>query len=221
MTNPKQHHYIPETYLENFCNKDGVLWLYDKWDGRSFPSKPKGVLKEHFYYAQPDHERKIWNHNIERFFSEKIEAEWPSTVSLIQDGPDTLKELTHFFMFLYATRVRVPNCRKAVEYSLQQSVRIASSSIRDKRFLDDEREGIAQINKAIGTDFNGTAPCCSYNTRWESRYDCQNGLTNLKPRKHMLASNFGAVKEPAGRTIVLWPGSPRPTWFIKARPARL
>jgi hypothetical protein len=94
MSDPKQHHYIPETYLDNFCDEDGVLWLYDKWEGRSFPGRPTKVLKEHLYYAQPDHERKIWNHNIENFFSEKIEKDWPSTVRLIQEGPATIGSLS-------------------------------------------------------------------------------------------------------------------------------
>ena len=153
MSDPKNHHYIPETYLENFCGGDGVLWLYDKWEGTSFPSRPKKVLKEHFYYAQPDHERKVWNHNIERFFSDKIEKDWPSTVRLIQEGPDSLRALRHFYMFLYSMRVRVPNCRKAVEYTLQQQVRVVSGMINDKNYLDDERGGILQINKALNSNF--------------------------------------------------------------------
>ncbi len=153
MSNPKNHHYIPETYLENFCSEEGVIWLYDKWTGRSFPGRPKNVLKEHFYYAQPDHERGIWNHNIENFFSEKVEKDWPSTVHLIQKGPDAVQSLAHLYMFLYAMRVRVPNCRKAVEYILQQQVRIVSGTIRDEAYLDNERKGIALINKALKSNF--------------------------------------------------------------------
>jgi Protein of unknown function (DUF4238) len=91
MSEPKHHHYIPETYLENFCGADRALWLYDKWEGRSFPSKPDSVLKQHLYYAQPDHERKTWNYNLEHFFSEKIETRWPATVQMIESGPKTAR----------------------------------------------------------------------------------------------------------------------------------
>jgi hypothetical protein len=153
MGDPKQHHYIPETYLQNFCDENGALWLYDKWERRSFSSGPRGVLKQHFYYAQPDHDRKLWNHNIEKFFSSKVEAEWPSTVLLIQRGPNTVRELAHLYMFLYAMRVRVPNCRKAVEYILQQSVRVVSGLIREKDLLVEESRIVAQINKALNTNF--------------------------------------------------------------------
>jgi Protein of unknown function (DUF4238) len=177
VSEPKQHHYIPETYLDNFCGGDGTLWLYDKWERKSFPSRPKKVLKEHFYYAQPDHERKVWNHNIEKFFSEKIEDEWPSTVDLIQEGPKALSSLHNLYMFLYATRVRVPNCRKAVEYVLQQQVRVISSAIKDREFLEGERQAITQINKALDSNFESM----------EELYDA--GVINITidPHRSLLA----------------------------------
>jgi uncharacterized protein DUF4238 len=153
MADPKQHHYIPQTYLENFCDEDGVIWLYDKWNGRSFSSHPTSVLKERFYYSQPDHEKKIWNHNIEKFFSNKTEGEWPSTVRLIQQGPDTVKRLAHLYTFLYAMRVRVPNCRKAIEYILQQGVRVASSLAGSNDYLEVEIQIIEQINNMQNTNF--------------------------------------------------------------------
>jgi hypothetical protein len=153
MSEPKHHHYIPETYLENFCGADRALWLYDKWEGRSFPSKPDSVLKQHLYYAQPDHERKTWNYNLEHFFSEKIETRWPATVQMIESGPKTARELMNLYMFLYATRVRVPNCRKSIEYSLRQQVRVVSGMIRNKEYLENEKQGIATINKALNASF--------------------------------------------------------------------
>lgn len=56
-------------------------------------------------------------------------------------------------MFLYATRVRVPNCRKAVEYTLQQQVRIVSGMIRDRELLESERKAVLSINKGLNSDF--------------------------------------------------------------------
>jgi hypothetical protein len=73
MTEPQQHHYIPETYLRHFCDASGKLWLYDKWEARSFPTTRGKALKERFYYAQPDYENRKLNHGIEHFFSQKVE----------------------------------------------------------------------------------------------------------------------------------------------------
>jgi hypothetical protein len=159
MTGPKQHHYIPETYLDQFCDSNGVLWVHDKWSGKSFPSRPPSVLKEKLYYAQPDHKNKVWNQNIENFFSEEIETFWPETVRLIQSGPKNLKELHNLYMWMYSLRVRVPNCRKAVEYSLQEQVKLIGATITDKDFLKRERKMVARINKILGKNTNVWTIC--------------------------------------------------------------
>jgi hypothetical protein len=153
MADPKQHHYIPETYLENFCDSRGNLWLFDKWEGRSFPSRPGSVLKERFYYAQPDHANKTWNHGIENFFSKKVETKWPATVRLIQRGPENVRDLINLYMFMYALRVRVPSCRKSVEYALQQQVRIFAASIKDKDYLKSNKRIIKKINEVLNKNY--------------------------------------------------------------------
>jgi hypothetical protein len=153
MTDPKQHHYIPTTYLENFCDDEGTLWLHDKWTGKSFPSQPSSVLKEKRYYAQPDHSKKTWNHSIERFFSEKIETDWSKTVRLIQSSPQRVGQLYNLHMSLYAFRVRVPNCRKAIEYSLQEQVKLFSSFMKGKEFLENERRIIEHFNKTLNKSY--------------------------------------------------------------------
>jgi hypothetical protein len=153
MSDPKQHHYIPTTYLEHFCDEAGVLWAHDKWTGESFPSKPASILKEKRYYAQPDHENRTWNNVIENFFSDQIETPWPKTVRLIQSGPRQLSQLYNLYMFLYSLRVRVPNCRKAVEYSLQERVRLAARTIEDEEFLGRERKMVEHFNKALNRNY--------------------------------------------------------------------
>lgn len=153
MPHPKQHHYVPETYLKNFCADDGTIWVHDKWTGSSFQSRPKSILKESFYYAQPDHKNKIWNFDIENFFSQEIEASWPATAKLIENGPPRLDELENLYMFLTAQRVRVPNCRKAIEYTLQQHVRLVGATIKTPDFLEAERSILSIANNALGKNF--------------------------------------------------------------------
>jgi hypothetical protein len=177
MTDPKQHHYIPTTYLDNFCNDDGIIWLHDKWTGESFPSRPNSVLKEKRYYAQPNHEDKTWNYSIEKFFSEKIETDWPETVRLIQSGPQHLSQLYNLYMWMYALRTRVPNCRKAVEYSLQEQVKLIGAAIRDEEFLSRERNIIEHFNKAL----NKTYQCM------EDLYEDGAVVIKIDPHRSLLA----------------------------------
>ena len=54
---------------------------------------------------------------------------------------------------MYAFRVRVPNCRKAIEYSLQEQVKLVGATIRDKEFLENERRIIEHFNQALNKSY--------------------------------------------------------------------
>jgi hypothetical protein len=98
MSDPQQHHYIPDTYLQNFSDRRGKLWLYDKWEGRSFPTTPGKALRERFYYAQPDYANKTLNHNIEHFLSRKVEKTWPQVIEALRRREHTTKDSGLIFL---------------------------------------------------------------------------------------------------------------------------
>lgn len=153
MSDPQQHHYIPETYLQHFCNAAERLWLYDKWEARSFVSTPGKVLKERFYYAQPDYANSKLNHGIEHFFSRTVEKPWPDVIDALyrRDYDDDLR--TAFFTFMIALRVRVPSARKAIEYVLQQSVRTFLRKLRENGRLPDDYKMLSLFNEKLGTNY--------------------------------------------------------------------
>jgi Protein of unknown function (DUF4238) len=153
MAEPQQQHYIPDTYLRNFCNPKGTLWVYDKWTRRSFATDPKKALRERFYYAQPDYENKKLNHNIEHFFSRKVEGPWPRIIEALakRERDDRLR--TDFYTFLIALKVRVPNARKSIEYCLQQQVRIFSQYIDDANLPSSSAEILRFMNQKLGTTY--------------------------------------------------------------------
>jgi len=177
MADPKQHHYIPKIYLESFCDSAGVIWLHDKWSGRSFATRPKNALKENFYYAQPDHKNKTWNHNLERFFSKEVEADWPTTVRLVQNGPQNVADLHNLFMWMYSLRARVPNCRKAIEYSLQEQVKLTALAIKDREFLDREKKIVEHFNVALKKNYRCMADL----------YDDGAIVVTIDPHKSLIA----------------------------------
>lgn len=50
---PRQHHYIPQFYLQGFAQdgaKEGRFWVFDKSDGRQWPSSPKEAAAERDFY---------------------------------------------------------------------------------------------------------------------------------------------------------------------------
>lgn len=155
MTDPQQHHYIPDTYLQNFCDRNERLWLYDKWEGRSFETTPGKALRERSYYAQPDYANKKLNHNIEHFFSRKVENPWPQIIEALGRRERHARLRTDFFLFLIALKVRVPNARKSIEYCLQQSVRIFAEHIDDAKLRSSTAAIVSSINRNLGTTYGG------------------------------------------------------------------
>ena len=52
MSTPKRHHYLPQFYLENFCQNDG-FWVFDREKNEFRQQTPKNTaLKSHYYSAE-------------------------------------------------------------------------------------------------------------------------------------------------------------------------
>lgn len=49
------HHFVPQFYLRRFVGSDGLLWVYDKDNDRTFGTNPKNIAAEHRFYQLPDH----------------------------------------------------------------------------------------------------------------------------------------------------------------------
>src|SRR4051812_21414609 len=47
---PRIQHYVPQFLLRNFANPRGQLAVFDKANGRSFSTSPKGVAAEAWFY---------------------------------------------------------------------------------------------------------------------------------------------------------------------------
>ena len=46
----KKQHYLPQFYLDNFTNKNGKLWIYDRLKGNIFSSSPRDIACENYLY---------------------------------------------------------------------------------------------------------------------------------------------------------------------------
>ncbi|MFO0822820.1 MAG: DUF4238 domain-containing protein [Gemmataceae bacterium] len=51
---PKNQHYVPQFLLRNFAGKKGQLAVFDKATGRSFPTSPRGIAAEAWFYDYVD-----------------------------------------------------------------------------------------------------------------------------------------------------------------------
>ena len=48
---PKRHHFVPIFYLNNFCNKSGLLWIYDCNKKELRQQTPKNTTVQRNYYS--------------------------------------------------------------------------------------------------------------------------------------------------------------------------
>lgn len=64
-------HYVPQSYLKNFTNSGSQIFVFNKFEQRSFPSNVKNVASERFFYDLPQDVTQPENVQIiERLFSE-------------------------------------------------------------------------------------------------------------------------------------------------------
>lgn len=81
----KNQHYVPQFYLNNFTNENGNIFVYDKFQLKSFPSNPRGVASERYFYDFIDGETQI----IEKKLNAKFERPFSSFL------PSFLQKLNH------------------------------------------------------------------------------------------------------------------------------
>lgn len=119
---PKRHHYVPVTYLKNFCDASGQLQVFRKDDpARPFRQRPESTGFERYYYSQFDDKGLRDDDRLEAIFSE-IEAKWPTIVTALANREAMFEAAPHIITFLGLMRVRVPAFRDPAELHLGHSV---------------------------------------------------------------------------------------------------
>ncbi|MEM9434524.1 MAG: DUF4238 domain-containing protein [Pseudomonadota bacterium] len=110
MSDPKRHHYLPETYLNGFGGNRGLLQCIEKPSGRTFSSPPNGTaVVGHMNTIQlPDGGRD--QTTIESFFS-TFETSYQSALSKIRDCVAPPEAIDVFVNFAILQRMRTPRAR--------------------------------------------------------------------------------------------------------------
>ncbi|MGX6444258.1 DUF4238 domain-containing protein [Neobacillus sp. K501] len=65
----KNQHYVPQFYLNYFANEKGNIFVYDKFNLKSFPSNSRGIASEGYFYDIKNGEMQ----NIEKYQNTKYE----------------------------------------------------------------------------------------------------------------------------------------------------
>lgn len=117
MSQPRKHHYCPESYLEGFtedARRDGVLWVFDRSKSQIRKSKPKNEAHQRDFYRM-DLEDGSDPFALEKDFS-AIEGGAKTAIDHILSNRKLpgVKEMEYLLSFVGLLAVRTPSYRKKI-----------------------------------------------------------------------------------------------------------
>lgn len=127
----KKHHYVPATYLRQFTDDSGQLWVYRKDDpAKPFRQRPEATGFERYYYSQVADDGTRDDDRMEALFSE-VESHWPSIAAALKAREPIFPSAPQIITFLALMRVRGPACRDMVELLLAHQVHTQAQVMKD------------------------------------------------------------------------------------------
>lgn len=174
MQNTVKEHYVPQFYLRNFADENGLLHMYDFKQNRCFTQSPKNICYENNLYetkwenANPKLGKFVLQNHIEKIFC-KYEGEFSKVLTTIlhiccpSQNPNALilqeNERDIFFRFIVNMVVRNPENMEALALNKLEPDDIDNDEVKQIRtMLDDMGFGgvdsicLAAKKKAILTD---------------------------------------------------------------------
>jgi len=111
MSNPKRHHFVPESYLKGFVDdQTGFLCVYSK-NGKIWRrQKPKQVMVRNKYYHQDWAPESVDKNILEKTLGSDTEPKGLASLRKLVESPDTLcdDDVARILTYLDLQRMRVP-----------------------------------------------------------------------------------------------------------------
>ncbi|MFH1673684.1 MAG: DUF4238 domain-containing protein [Pseudomonadota bacterium] len=143
---PKRHHYIPQFYLNGFC-QNNKLWVYDRYQNDFRRQTPKNTtLQKHYYSFESKEEKR--DTEIEKVLSQIEGFSKPIITKINKREKIDQAEKETLSLFIALQFVRVPDFEKAVNQIAERLIRHTSRFI----FADEKRaeEALEQYEEKTG-----------------------------------------------------------------------
>lgn len=143
MSLPKQHHYLPESYLNGFTNERGLLWVYD-WVLDEFREQsPRNTCKQNNFNTIIN-EDGTKNLEVEGAFATIEGAALPVINSLIQGREMDGQQISDLAMFVAGMYSRIPAFREmyaeGADRAWKESMKLAVKTEEDAvRFVKGDK----------------------------------------------------------------------------------
>jgi hypothetical protein len=135
MGKPKQHHFVPQWYLEQFVDEEGFLHLYDKRNGLWRRQKPRKTMRRNGYYKQDWAPDGIDPNILEHKFAE-LEGQARAAFSRLPRPEElTVMEWTYIMIYLQVQRIRVPRQAEQAKELIRSFVLVHGSPKATEKVL--------------------------------------------------------------------------------------
>lgn len=111
MSNPKRHHFVPESYLHGFTENDtGFLHVYSSRTGLWRKQKPKQVMVRNKYYHQDWVPNGVDKNVLEKTIATTVEPRGQTSLSKLVSAPELLNDddTANILTYIQFQRIRVP-----------------------------------------------------------------------------------------------------------------
>lgn len=111
MSNPKRHHFVPESYLRGFVeDSTGFLNVYSKHSGMWRRQKPKQVMVRNKFYHQDWAPSGVDKNILEKKLGAEMEPKGLRALRKLVEAAETLddEDTANILLYLQFQRIRVP-----------------------------------------------------------------------------------------------------------------
>jgi hypothetical protein len=150
MSEPRQHHILPEFYLAGFTNtgtRDGLLHVFDYRRGKRYRAKPRQAARERDFYRieVPGEDRNVIEKDLSRLESELA----PTLRRVTETDVVSYEDLSDLLSFASMVHVRGRKGLERIYLGLEEKI---TSGLEDGSLPRDEWERIVDALRREGTD---------------------------------------------------------------------
>jgi len=173
---PKAHHYIPQSYLQEFTDPTtpGYLWVYPHASADIRKAAPKTVAFSNYYYAFTKPNGEVDQESFEKILSDVEGTAATIAQKVIDRGPLSEEEKENYAGFLAVMVLRVPAFRQRIEEVM------GNVALEMGKFM-----------ASVPRVFNEVTDWLEAN----SEFDLE-GMSRAELRKSILADDYKMVVEP-------------------------
>lgn len=185
MSVPRNHHFLPQMFLERFAWKKGKLRAIDLEEKREFFSRPRNLCAKQDFYRLDNASAPF---AIENFYG-KIEGNAKAAMDTMEDGTGENADISPILDFMAAQATRDPHVRDTIESAYEDlAKKITAAALGTREEFTQIKKGLA----AQSAEFDDL----DYDELKEAELEWESGKLRFEPDRNWVIPMI--VRQAAG-----------------------